>query len=145
MSVKLALIGCGRIAQVAHLPALEKADGIELVAVSDPSVEVAEAVARRYDVPLAHTDQARVLADPEVEAVLIAAPDRFHLPIADQALRAGKHVLVEKPLASTAAESDDPGAVRGAASAPDALVGRRLRPRQGDVAPAQNAGRTAPE
>lgn len=104
MTVNLAVIGCGRIAQVAHLPALEKADGIRLVAVSDPSAEVAEAVARRYDVA-ARADQADVLADPEVDAVLVAAPDRFHLPIAGQCLRAGKHVLVEKPLASTAAEA----------------------------------------
>lgn len=105
MTVKLALIGCGRIAQVAHLPALEKAEGVELVAVSDPSAEVAEAVARRYGVPAAHSEQAAVLADSGIEAVLVAAPDRFHFPIAEQALRAGKHVLVEKPLASTSAEA----------------------------------------
>ena len=43
--VRLALIGCGRIAQVAHLPALEKAEGIELVAVSDLSAAVARSVA----------------------------------------------------------------------------------------------------
>lgn len=49
--VRIALIGCGRIAQVAHLPALEEAQGIDLVAVSDPSQDVAEAVARRYGVP----------------------------------------------------------------------------------------------
>jgi predicted dehydrogenase len=99
--VRLALVGCGRIAQVAHLPALEKADGIRLVAVSDPSAEVAEAVARRYGVPAAHTDRAAVLADPAVEAVLVAAPDRFHHAIATAALEAGKHVLVEKPMAAT--------------------------------------------
>ena len=39
--VRLALIGCGRIAQVAHLPAIEKADGVEVIALSDPSIEVA--------------------------------------------------------------------------------------------------------
>jgi predicted dehydrogenase len=101
--VRVALIGCGRIAQVAHLPAIEKAAGIELVAVSDPSEEVVRAVARRYDVVSA--DLSEVFADSEIEAVLVAAPDRFHYSITAAALRAGKHVLVEKPLASTIEDS----------------------------------------
>jgi predicted dehydrogenase len=104
--VRVALIGCGRIAQVAHLPALEKANGIQLVAVSDPSEDVLHAVARRYDVPRAYADHSQVLADGLVEAVLVAAPDRFHYPITAAALSAGKHVLVEKPLASAVDESE---------------------------------------
>ena len=104
--VRVALIGCGRIAQVAHLPALEKADGVRLVAICDPSAEVAESVARRYGVPSAYSDQAQVFADESVEAVIVAAPDRFHYPIAAAALEAGKHVLVEKPLASSVAEAE---------------------------------------
>jgi predicted dehydrogenase len=104
--LRLALVGCGRIAQVAHLPALEKAEGVRLVAVSDPSRDVAEAVARRYGVSSACTDRGRLFADDSVEAVLIAAPDRFHAPIATEALKAGKHVLVEKPLSSTTQEAE---------------------------------------
>lgn len=103
--VRLALVGCGRIAQVAHLPALEKARGVQLVAVSDPSQDVAQGVARRYGVPSVCTDQTQVFADESVEAVIVAAPDRFHYPITAEALRAGKHVLVEKPLASTVQEA----------------------------------------
>ena len=105
--VRLALIGCGRIAQVAHLPALEKAEGIELVAVSDPSDEVARAVAGRYGLAAAYTDPAPVWADDLVEAVLVTAPDRFHHALTTRALKAGKHVLVEKPLTSTAAQAQD--------------------------------------
>jgi predicted dehydrogenase len=103
--LRLALIGCGRIAQVAHLPALEKAEGVELVAVSDPSRSVAEAVGRRYGVSSIYTDAADALADRSVDAAIVAAPDRFHYPLARAALEAGKHVLVEKPLASTVAEA----------------------------------------
>ena len=102
--IRVAVIGCGRIAQVAHLPALEKAEGIELVVISDPSEEVARALARRYDVSSA--DQSQVLADSSIEAVLVAAPDRFHYSIASAALHSGKHVLVEKPLASTVDEAE---------------------------------------
>ncbi|WP_034262363.1 Gfo/Idh/MocA family protein [Actinospica robiniae] len=102
--VRLALIGAGRIAQVAHLPALEKADGVELVAVSDPGPGLAEAVAGRYGVPAAYTATEAIFDDPDVEAVLIAAPDRFHYALASAALGAGKHVLVEKPLAADATQ-----------------------------------------
>jgi predicted dehydrogenase len=104
--VRLALVGCGRIAQVAHLPAVEKAEGVELVAVSDPSGAVARSVARRRGVA-AYTDQGSVWADASVEAVIVAAPDRFHHRLATEALAAGRHVLVEKPLASTVAEAED--------------------------------------
>ena len=104
--VRLALIGCGRIAQVAHLPALEKAESVQLVAVSDPSKDVADAVARRYGISSADTDHAQVFADESVEAVIVAAPDRFHYAITAEALKAGKHVLVEKPLASTVHEAE---------------------------------------
>ncbi|MEV0183222.1 Gfo/Idh/MocA family oxidoreductase [Streptomyces sp. NPDC050625] len=98
---RIALIGCGRIAQVAHAPALEKAENIQLMAVCDPSHEVARAVAQRYGVPIVTTDPQTLLSNPDIEAVLIAAPDRFHHQLAEAALKAGKHVLVEKPLAST--------------------------------------------
>jgi predicted dehydrogenase len=104
--VRLALVGCGRIAQVAHLPAVEKAEGVELVAVSDPSGAVARSVARRRGVA-AYTDQGSVWADASVEAVIVAAPDRFHHRLATEALAAGRHVLVEKPLASTVAQAED--------------------------------------
>jgi predicted dehydrogenase len=105
--VRLAIVGCGRIAQVAHLPAAEKAQGVELVAVCDPGGEVAGSVARRYGVGAAYTEQRSVWADPSVEAVLVAAPDRFHHQIASGALAAGRHVLVEKPLTATVPEAED--------------------------------------
>ncbi|GAA4537109.1 Gfo/Idh/MocA family oxidoreductase [Pseudonocardia xishanensis] len=113
-SVRLALIGCGRIAQVAHLPALEKADGIELVAVCDPGEQIARAVAARYGVSAVHTDAKEAFTDPEVEAVLIAAPDRFHFELAEAAVESGKHVLVEKPVAATVEEAERLAGLAGA-------------------------------
>lgn len=87
------------------MPALEKADGIDLVAVCDPSPTVAQAVAARYGVASAYTDDNQVFADDSVEAVIVAAPDRFHFDLTRKALTAGKHVLVEKPFASTTEEA----------------------------------------
>ncbi|HEY3925289.1 MAG TPA: Gfo/Idh/MocA family oxidoreductase [Acidothermaceae bacterium] len=95
--LRLGLIGCGRIAQVAHLPAISKEPTVQLVAVSDPSSVLAAQVGARYGVP-GYTDTAELLRE-DLDAVLIAVPDRFHLSLGTQALEAGLHVLIEKPAA----------------------------------------------
>lgn len=110
--LKIGLIGAGRIAQAAHLPALARAEGASLVALCDPSPTLSAGVARRYEVP-GYTTVEELLADPEVEAVIVAVPDRLHLPLAAKALRAGKHVLVEKPLAPTVADAQQLAALAG--------------------------------
>ncbi len=99
--IRLGVVGAGRIAQVAHLPAIAKAAHVEFVAISDPSPILASGVAKKYDVE-PYTDTEKLL-DLDLDAVLIATPDRFHHPLGMAALNAGKHVLVEKPLASTRA------------------------------------------
>jgi predicted dehydrogenase len=102
-ALRLGVIGVGRIAQVAHLPAATKAHGVRLVAVCDPSPKLASKVATSYGVR-GWTDVDRLLED-RLDAVLVAAPDRLHLDLASRALAAGKHVLVEKPLAASAEEA----------------------------------------
>src|SRR6201996_6280913 len=101
--LRLGVIGCGRIAQVAHLPALAKAESVTLAGVSDRSPTLAKGVGSRYGVP-GFTDVGDLLAQ-DIEAVLIAVPDRFHLAVGTEALTAGKHILLEKPAASTSAEA----------------------------------------
>ncbi|MDR7158371.1 Gfo/Idh/MocA family oxidoreductase [Arthrobacter sp. BE255] len=101
--VRLGVIGAGRIAQAAHLPALVKAKNLELVAISDPSPALAQGVAARYGIK-GFTDTEELLRH-ELDAVLIATPDRFHRSLGALALNAGKHVLMEKPLASTSTEA----------------------------------------
>ena len=96
--LRLGIVGIGRISQVAHLPAATKADRVHLVAICDSSPDVAQHVAARYGVH-GGTDLLELLE--QVDAVLVATPDHSHLPVAAEALRAGKHVLVEKPLADT--------------------------------------------
>jgi predicted dehydrogenase len=99
--LRLAVVGLGRIAQVAHLPAACKADRVRLVAVCDESAALVQPVAQRYGVR-GFTELAHLLEE-EIDAVLIATPDRSHLSVAGEAMAAGKHVLVEKPLADTVA------------------------------------------
>jgi predicted dehydrogenase len=103
--VRLGVIGCGRIAQVAHLPAIAKAGNISLAGVSDRSVTLAKGVGARYGVP-GFTSVSDLLAQ-DIEAVLIAVPDRFHLPVGEQALAAGKHALIEKPAADTSEQASE--------------------------------------
>jgi len=100
--LRVGVIGCGRIAQVAHLPAATKATGVELVGVCDASPRLAAAVGRRYGVP--GTTTVDTLLDLDLDLVVVATPDRFHLEHASKALESGRHVLVEKPLASTLME-----------------------------------------
>jgi predicted dehydrogenase len=100
----VAVVGCGKVAQNLHLPALAKSTRCELVAVCDSSSTVAEAVGRRYSVESVYDDIDGVLTDDAVEAVLVAVGDPDHVQVALRAVEAHKHVLVEKPLGTSVAE-----------------------------------------
>jgi len=76
-----------------------------LVAVCDTNEARATDVAQRYGAARAYTDYEELLADPEVDAISIATPDFAHRPVAIAAARAGKHILLEKPLATTNADA----------------------------------------
>lgn len=104
--LRVGILGVGGVAQAAHLPALTKARNIELLAACDTAQEVLELIAKRYSIPRAYTDASHLLADPDIEAVVIAVADQFHAPLSIAAMQAGKHVLVEKPLASTVPECE---------------------------------------
>ena len=103
-TLRIGLLGCGPIAQFAHLPALDTADNVELAAICDGAEDLLHAVGRRAGVEKLYTEYDRLLKDSDVEAVLIAVSDAFHVPLAIDALRAGKHVLVEKPLGTRSQE-----------------------------------------
>jgi predicted dehydrogenase len=96
--LRIGLLGCGTISQFAHLPALMSANGIELTALCEGGQDLLQTMGRRAGVTKLFTNYAEFLQNGDVEAVLIAVPDEFHLALARQALDAGKHVLVEKPL-----------------------------------------------
>lgn len=102
--VPIGIIGCGHIAQVAHLPAAEKSERIRIAALCDRSETIVTRVGARYHVDNVTTSVPKLLADPDIEAVVVAVPDRLHVEVVSAALAAGKHVLVEKPLAES---SDD--------------------------------------
>ncbi len=95
----IAVIGCGRIAKGAHFPALAKLDDVRIKYACDLIPEKALAMQQTYPkIENVITDYKVALADPEVEAVFVLTPNYAHYTITMDALRAGKHVLCEKPI-----------------------------------------------
>lgn len=116
--IRVALIGCGGIMVGRHLRLMLKHDDATLVAFADP-VEAAQSRAKEADPSLAKVptfaDHAKMLADVKPEAVVIGTPHSLHRQHIVDSLRAGAHVLVEKPMVNTVAEAEDVIATRDAA------------------------------
>lgn len=105
--IKIGIIGCGGIANGKHMPTLAKMDDVEMVAFCDIIPERAEAAKKQYGMADAkcYTDYRELLKDPEIDNVRVLTQNRWHCQITVDALNAGKHVLVEKPMAITAEEA----------------------------------------
>ena len=95
----IAVIGCGRIADGAHFPALMKMDEVRIKYACDLILEKAEKAKEKYPkVEQVITDYNIALNDPEVDAVFVLTPNYAHYTVTMDALRAGKHVMCEKPI-----------------------------------------------
>lgn len=103
--LKIAIIGCGTIANSAHIPAYMKNDKAEIVAFCDIIPERAEAAVEKYGVGRAVVDYHELLNDPEIDAVSVCTPNKVHSTITIDFLRAGKDVLCEKPAARIYSEA----------------------------------------
>ena len=106
-SIGVALIGAGNIAKWEHLPALQSVQDVDLRAIHSTSGARGKSYARRFGAAYCTSDLEEVLRDETVHAVVIASRNREHAPQALAALRAGKHVFVEKPMALTEAECQE--------------------------------------
>jgi predicted dehydrogenase len=96
--LKVGVLGCGPIAQAAHFESAAKAKNAELYAICDVADDLRERMAATHAPSKSFRDYDEMLADPALDAVIIATSDAFHVEAAARALRAGKHVLCEKPL-----------------------------------------------
>jgi predicted dehydrogenase len=126
----VAVVGCGRVAALWHLPALARVAETAVAGLADVDQSRLEALGERTGVSRRTTDYRELLDDTAVDAVAVCVPPELHAEVACAALAAGKHVLVEKPLALTL---DDCEAIvdAAAASPATAAVGfnqRLLRP-----------------
>lgn len=97
--ITVAVIGCGRISDIAHFPALSQLDNVRIKYACDLLIEKAEDKKAKYPkIENTITDYNIALADKEVDAVFVLTPNFAHYNITMDALRAGKHVLCEKPI-----------------------------------------------
>jgi predicted dehydrogenase len=97
--LRIGVIGLGQIALKAHLPGYDRTPGCRLTAVQSARESHAKRVAVQYGIPHIYKEWNRLLESDQVDAVSICTPNFTHAPIALKALREGKHVLVEKPMA----------------------------------------------
>jgi len=102
-SLRFGLVGTGHWARITHAPALASTDGIEFAAVWGRNADAAADLAASYHAA-AHHDLSAFLAD--IDAVAFAVPPGVQAPIATRAASAGKHLLLEKPIAVSAADAD---------------------------------------
>lgn len=103
--LKVGVIGCGSIAQRRHLPEYHANQQVEIVAVCDVVGERAEKMAKEYGAK-AFTDYKEVIKLEEIDAISVCLPNYLHAPVSIEALSAGKHVLCEKPMATSKEEAE---------------------------------------
>jgi predicted dehydrogenase len=103
--LKVAIFGIGFMGRV-HTEALRRLGNVEVIGVAGRTAEAARKFADALSIERATGDYQDFLADPELNAVHICTPNELHFPMAQAAMQAGKHVLCEKPLASTIAEAN---------------------------------------
>jgi predicted dehydrogenase len=105
--LRIGVVGAGLVAQVVHLPRLAELDSrFEVVALAEPDEAVRCRVARRFGIAVACADHRELIERGAAQAVLVCSPDGTHAEIVLDALAAGLHVLVEKPLCLTTADAD---------------------------------------
>ncbi|WP_205700213.1 Gfo/Idh/MocA family protein [Erysipelothrix sp. HDW6A] len=96
--VKIGVLGAGQISQAGHFDSIRRSSNAMLYAICDVDTFLLNEMNNIYHPTKLYTDYDEMLADPEVEAVVIGIADQYHVAMTEKAVKAGKHVLVEKPL-----------------------------------------------
>jgi len=104
-TIKVALAGAGAFG-IKHLEGIKNIDGVEVVALVSRDIDKTRTVAEKYAIAQATTELDEVLARPDIDAVILCTPTQMHAAQAMAAMRAGKHVQVEIPLADNLADAE---------------------------------------
>ena len=103
--IRIGILGCGKIAQVRHIPEYADNKDCELCGFYNPTRSRAEEMVEKYGGKVFDTAE-ELLADPNIDAVSVCAANYAHAELTIKALKAGKHVLCEKPMATTMADCE---------------------------------------
>jgi len=128
-NIKIAIVGCGAHAQIAHIPVFTKHPQCSVLALCDPDVRKLDHLSQKYNIPMRCQDYQEILDTPQIDAVILATPNYLHAPMTIAAMKYGKHVLCENPMAVTLQETLE--MVEAARSAQKKLaiaMNNRLRP-----------------
>ena len=104
--VRIGFVGCGLMGQLVHLPNLIELENCEVVALAELRPELGRQVAKKHGIPRFYTSHLELAGDPEVEAVVEVVGEDAHARVTTDLLSEGKHVLVEKPLATSVVEGE---------------------------------------
>jgi len=105
-TIRTAIFGTGFMGRV-HLEAVRRLEGVEAAAIAGRNAEAARRLGAGFSIPTIAADYREVLRDPAIDAVHICTPNAQHFPMAKEALQAGKHVICEKPLATSVEEGQE--------------------------------------
>src|SRR5690349_17729107 len=105
--LRIGVLGCGPISQIAHFDACRKARNAELYAICDLAEDLLQKMAAIHEPKVTYSKLEDMLADDKVEAVIIGTADQFHVPLCRKVIAAGKPVLVEKPLGVSIQECEE--------------------------------------
>ena len=106
--IRVGIVGCGEVTQIMHWPSLfQLGESYEVTALCDVGTQLLETLGEQWNVKNLLTDHRELLKKDDVDAVLIANPNAFHAEVTLDAIAAGKHVLVEKPMCVTRREAEE--------------------------------------
>ena len=103
--IKWGIISTAKIGVEKVIPAMQKYESCDIVAISSRDLDTAQVTANKLGIPKAYGSYEEMLADPNIDAVYNPLPNHLHVPLSIKALKAGKHVLCEKPIAMDTAEA----------------------------------------
>jgi predicted dehydrogenase len=97
--INIGIVGCGAHAQIAHIPFLKKSPACSLVALCDSNIRIIDHLCTKYQIPRKYQDFQEMISDAEIDALIISTPNYLHAPMTIAALKYGKHVFCENPMA----------------------------------------------
>lgn len=123
---KIAVIGLGGVAQLVHLPILSKLGNVEISAVAELNRNRLKTIGEKFGITKQYLDYKELLANEDIDAVIIATPTNTHSEIALECLKAKKHILIEKPIARSLNEAKEINAA-AKKNKKNIMVGMNLR------------------